>query len=264
MNKDIKKMERILLTVIEESETITPHFHERVPEGQKYWKIVVDNQDFMIVSDCECSRTLDWYAWEKGNYINNFNHVLKLYQKVISCAEKEFVVDNAILKTFPKAKNITIVENNSNGNVKVSFQLDVAGIMVIPITVDCYIAIEGDNIENVKLPDAVPSQERDRFILNLLASVIKWRKFNTTTPKEEIKNKDKDTLLMLLRKRFPNLMFRFKDDSCFEFYLLFKVVDSYNLEDLGIVMDLVKEIDTFLQIHLSEKELEELVIVYDC
>lgn len=72
----------------------------------------------------------------------------------------------------------------------------------------------------------------------------------------------KRTLLDKLSEKYPNVKFKFKDDTVFSYYLVYKAVDtvSYMQYDSTQFTD---ELDDFCSKYLTEKELEELVIVYD-
>lgn len=72
----------------------------------------------------------------------------------------------------------------------------------------------------------------------------------------------KEKILEELKTKYKNLLFDFKKDDEFQFYLLYKdkLKENYMISDND---NITEEIDSIFEKYLNDEELEELVIVYD-
>ena len=73
---------------------------------------------------------------------------------------------------------------------------------------------------------------------------------------------NKINLLEILNKKYPKLKFGFKQNECFEFYLLYKVVNPIDYNEFA-TREFIDELDNSCEQYLSDEELEGLAIVYD-
>lgn len=72
----------------------------------------------------------------------------------------------------------------------------------------------------------------------------------------------KNTLLEVLSDTYPQLKFKFVDDSTFKYHLLYKVVDKSH-KVVYNKLEYIQKIDDVCSAFLSPDDLDELVIIYD-
>lgn len=72
----------------------------------------------------------------------------------------------------------------------------------------------------------------------------------------------KEKILKELKSIYNNIIFDFKKNAGYEFYLIYKDKgkENYMLSDED---EIVKEIEDIVERHLNDNELKELVVVYD-
>lgn len=92
-----------------------------------------------------------------------------------------------------------------------------------------------NSIDNLALDDIKAYEYRENLVNNLKAKIY---------------------------EEYKNLLFDFKEDDEFQFYLLYKdkLKKDYMISDND---DITEEIDSIFEKYLNDEELEELVIVYD-
>lgn len=69
-------------------------------------------------------------------------------------------------------------------------------------------------------------------------------------------------ILLTLRSKYPDLLFKFKQDDYFQFFLLYKDRDEKNYM-LSDKPEIVNQILRVVVEYLSLKEINELIVVYD-